>query len=128
MRLTAEQFEQIVTSLRSDAAHGQHEKRRSPRVGLRMQVTVVPCVAGQPVKQQEMKIRDVSADGIGLIGTEPAKVGDYFLAVFRRATKETLTVLYRVVNCRQHTDRQYAIGAKLDRVVAATAPGTGAAA
>ena len=129
MRLTAEQYEQIVTSLRSDSTRTRHhEKRHSPRVGLRMQVTVIPCVTGQPAKQYEMWVRDLSTNGIGLIGSEPARVGSYFLAVFKRATNETLTVLYRVVNCRQQTDRQYSIGAKLDRVIDAGPAAEGSAA
>jgi hypothetical protein len=118
VKLTAEQFEQIVSRLKSDDYRGrQHENRSSPRVGVRVQAVVIPCTPGRKPTQYLVWVRDISQNGICLLHTEPMPRGSYFLVAFKRRTGETLTALYQVAHCQQQSDRQYTIGAKLDRVM-----------
>jgi hypothetical protein len=118
MKLTAEQFEQILASLKSDSSRPrQQDKRSSPRVGIRMQVTIVPCLPNQPATPHVVWVRDVSAQGIGLIHNEPLPIASYFLAIFQRKGGDKLTVLYKVASCSRLSTQQTLIGAQIDRVI-----------
>ena len=129
MKLTAEQFEQILASLKSDSSRPrQQDKRSSPRVGIRMQVTIVPCVQGQPATPHLVWVRDVSAHGMGLIHNQPLPIGSYFLALFQRKAGDRLTVLYKVASCSRLSTQQTLIGAQIDRVITSDMMGTDAAA
>jgi hypothetical protein len=129
MKLTAEQFEQILASLKSDSSRPrQQDKRSSPRVGIRMQVTIVPCLQGVPVTPHLVWVRDVSAHGMGLIHHEPLPIGSYFLALFQRKGGERLTVLYKVASCSRLSTQQTLIGGQIDRVITSEMMGTDSAA
>ena len=123
MRLSAEQFESILASLRSfDQGNRTVEKRRSPRVGLRMIATMFRCeqrAAGATPVARDAKIRNVSAEGIGLTLSEPIGRGEFVILGFRRSTGELLSVLYRITHCERMSDRTYAVGAHLERVITA---------
>src|SRR5215207_7538318 len=99
MRLTAEQFEQILASLKSDTSRPRsQDKRSSPRVGVRMQATIIPCLPGEDAKPHVVWVRDLSVHGIGLVHNDSLPVGSYFLALFQRKAGERLTVLYTVAS------------------------------
>ena len=123
MRLSAEQFESILASLRSfDQCNRTVEKRRSPRVGLRMIATMFRCehrAPGATPVARDAKIRNVSAEGIGLTLSEPIGRGEFVILGFRRSTGELLSVLYRITHCERMSDRTYAVGAHLERVITA---------
>ena len=120
MKLSAEQFELILGSLKSfSAPAGHNDKRRSPRVGLRMSATLIPCTTGGPVRQHSVGVRDLSAEGIGLTHNQPVPAGSYFIVAFRRSANDVLSVLYRVAHCQRMSDRAYAIGGILERVISA---------
>lgn len=127
MKLTAEQFEQIVASLRSDAGPGGGpQKRRAPRVGLRAVVTVVPVggrlpTGGLPPAARQARVRELSADGIGLVHPGPLSPGSSFVAVLPRGTGEVLGAVYRVTRCDRRGDRDFGVGARLVRMVDAAA-------
>jgi hypothetical protein len=125
VRLSAEQFETILSSLKSyDQGNRTVEKRRSPRVGLRMTAMMIRC--GQrrrdnesvPVSS-EVKIRNVSTEGIGLTLAEPIVRGEFVILGFRRSTGELLSVLYKITHCQRLSERVYAVGARFDRVITA---------
>lgn len=118
MRLSAEQYEQIVAALRSDQGRKrQSDKRTAPRVGLRMQLRIIPCIPTKTPQKHLLRIRDISVSGIGLIHTEPMLPGTFFLAGFQRANGESLLVLYRVVRCMYLGHRQYTVGATFERLI-----------
>jgi hypothetical protein len=123
VRLSAEQFESILASLRSfDQGNRTVEKRRSPRVGLRMIATMFRCAQGTPGATpvaREAKIRNVSAEGIGLTLAEPIGRGEFVILGFRRSTGELLSVLYRITHCERLSDRTFAVGARMERVITA---------
>lgn len=79
MQLSAEQFDKILSSLRSDppGAMGK-EKRRRPRVGLRASVLVIENEPGRG-KKTTSTLRDISRDGIGIQYGAEMEVGQRFL-------------------------------------------------
>ena len=118
MRLSAEQYEQIVAALRSDQGRKRSkDKRVAPRVGVRMQALVIPCTPTHVPQTHLLRIRDISVTGIGLVHSEALLAGSYFLAGFQRGNGETLLVLYRVVRCGSIGHRQFSIGASFDRLI-----------
>jgi hypothetical protein len=118
MRLSAEQYEQIVAALRSDQSRQrQADKRTAPRVGLRMKLQIIPCIPTKTPQKLLLRIRDISGSGIGLLHSEPMLPGTFFLAGFLRGNGQSLMVLYRVVRCKSVGHRQFTIGATFERLI-----------
>ena len=124
-RLSAELFQQIVASLRSDRSLRNHEKRTRPRVGLRSSLEVIPC--GRGGKRFVVTVRDLSADGIGLVSNVVMQVGQEFVAHYERQDREPLRVQYTVAYCKTISSGLYSVGARLVRVLPAELAATPAA-
>ncbi len=108
----------ILHRLKSDT-HQDKESRynpRVPRVGLRMQVAIVPCVEGAAPEEQIAWMRDLSRTGIGLVHDRPMWPGTFFLANFSKGTA-TLTAVYRVIHCAPEGETHFRIGAALERTL-----------
>jgi hypothetical protein len=115
MRLSAEQFTDIISSLKSDTAGG---RRNSPRVGMRLQVPIIPCLdnAAQ-VKEQVVWLKDLSVTGMCFVHGKGMPVGSFFVARFARERDEPLAVLLEVVRCKKLGPNSYEVGSKIDRVI-----------
>src|SRR5688572_12841070 len=111
MSFTAEQFNQIVESLRSDSlGKRSYEKRTAPRVGVRTKLEIVPLPGlppGVPVPARlppaaangpivHVWVRDISADGIGILHATAMEPGTRFAAHFLRGQRAPLSVVYAV--------------------------------
>jgi len=115
MRLTAEQFTDIISSLKSDAAGG---RRNSPRVGMRLQVPIIPCLDdANQVKEQVVWLKDLSITGMCFVHGKGMPIGSFFVARFAREKDEPLAVLLEVVRCKKLGATSYEVGAKIDRVI-----------
>jgi hypothetical protein len=132
MSFTAEQFNQIVESLRSDSlGKRSYEKRTAPRVGVRTKLEIVPLPGlppGVPVPPrlppaaasgpvENVWVRDISADGIGILHASPMDAGARFVAHFLRGQRAPLSVVYAVTHCKTISKTLFTIGAKLERVL-----------
>lgn len=122
MDLTAEQFDQIVSSLRcDDPGVRSSEKRENPRVGMRVQIDIFTLSNDGPPKRTRVWLRDFSATGIGFIHTQPMKPGSALVVCLRKGRNDTLRLLYQVVRSVHIDDTQFIIGAKLERMLDAAA-------
>ena len=119
MTLTAEQFQEIIASLRSDSSAGRHsEKRLGPRVGLRAKIVVAPMLeAAGLARWTSVWLRDLSTDGIGITHTEAIPPGTRLVARFPRRGLRPLEVIYVVAHCRPLAKQLHRIGARLERVI-----------
>lgn len=119
MKLSAEQFQQIVGSLRSDISPHKRasERRDGPRVGFRMTVMIVPCAAGETAIRHEVRVRDLSTDGMGILHHSPLEKNTRFIALMERATGEPVRALYRVARCEKVAHRQFLVGGILEQVL-----------
>jgi hypothetical protein len=115
MRLSAEQFTDIISSLKSDTAGG---RRNSPRVGMRLQVPIIPCLddAAQ-VREQIVWLKDLSVTGMCFVHSKGMPIGSFFVARFAREKDEPLAVLLEVVRCKKLGPTSYEVGSKIDRVI-----------
>ena len=119
MLLSAEQYEQICSQLRTLRDNvGRSERRSRPRAGLRAQITLLPCraTASEPRK---VWVRDLSPDGIGFISNEMITVGTPLLITLPRPNGDALEVLYITTRAVHLTKDQFSIGARLERVITA---------
>lgn len=118
MELSAEAFQQVVNSVKGDAATGAVDRRQHPRVGLRCKVQIIPIENGVPGKPFEVWTRDVSRGGIGVVTHTKMKVGKRFgirLASDDADTAPTV-LLCTVRNCFMLSEGSFAIGATFESV------------
>jgi len=113
MQLTADQFNDILTSLRSDALAG---RRSAPRVGLRIQVTIIPC-ADAAVVEQTAWLRDLSVSGMGFVHSRPFPPGSFLVVKFQRTSGETIAVLVEVMRTKKLGPTSYEVGTRIERMI-----------
>jgi c-di-GMP-binding flagellar brake protein YcgR len=113
MQLTAEQFNGIIASLRSDPLAG---RRGAPRVGLRLRVTVIPC-AETNVVEQTVWLRDLSVTGMGFVHSRPFPEGSHLVTRFHQADNESIAILVEVTRCKEVAPKTYEIGTRIDRLI-----------
>src|SRR5260221_5039039 len=113
MQLTADQFNDILSSLRSDALAG---RRGAPRVGLRIQVTIIPC-AEHDVVEQVVWLRDLSVSGMGFVHSRPFPPGSFLVAKFQRDSGESIAVLVEVMRTKKLGPTSYEIGTRIERMI-----------
>lgn len=118
MFLGAEQYDQIVSQLRSDGGRQRSQERRSsPRVGLRVQVQLIPCRSSGRAKVQTAWLRDISATGVGIVFQEPLEIGTYVVVCFPRKKGSTLEILFLVTRCTRLNTGHFSIGARFQRII-----------
>jgi PilZ domain len=110
MRISAEMFEAITTSIRGDS---RDEKRKEPRVGLSGKVFIVVPSPSTDRKPKLVAVRDLSAGGIGIIHNEKLEPGQQFNLLLKY---EQIGLLKEII-CTVRWSRSlgsglYAIGAK----------------
>jgi hypothetical protein len=117
MKLSAEMFIEIISSLRSDGtcSHG-HEKRKECRVGLRCQLEVVPA-ANRKANAISVHVHDLSLSGIGMVTSVPFAEESEFVASFSRDGRPAVLIVYRVKYCRQLSSDLFSLGAMFVRVL-----------
>lgn len=114
MQLTADLYREILRSLRSDNRSSRNlEKRTAPRVGLRSKLTIIPSNGSAPASTC---VRDISANGIGLVHPESLPIGSQFTAMFAGRANDALAVVYIVANCKEISKTLYSIGATVVRI------------
>ena len=112
MLLSADMYEQIARTLRSDASKSG-ERRQHPRVGMRAKITIIPLgPSGQPGKADTIWLRDISDGGIGLIAGRAMKRGSLFVVQFSNHNNEARSLLCQVIQCR---GAEFIVGARIIR-------------
>jgi hypothetical protein len=120
MYLKAEQYEQITRQLRSERDQGRNSERRtSPRAGLRTQVQVIPCRTSGETAPLTAWVRDISAEGMGLMLPQAIGDGTYLVVTLPTDSRTTLDLLFVCVRCEPLGNGQFAVGARFQRVITA---------
>ena len=119
MSLSAEQFREIVRSLKSDGVGVRSsEKRAGPRVGLRCRLSIRHFKNGRADETPTMVwLRDLSAAGIGVVHSQYLEEGQAFIAEFPLRNSRCLGVMYKVVHTKTISKNLHSIGAMLERVM-----------
>jgi hypothetical protein len=122
MKLSAEMFNQIVSSLKSDGINSRgHEKRAEGRVGLRCTIDIVTRIPynfeSPTTKAISVSVNNISVCGIGLVTGMKLEDGSEFIARFNRDGSSPVPILYKVRHARRIANDVYSIGANLERVL-----------
>jgi hypothetical protein len=106
--LTASTLSELVASLRSTLADGM-EKRRLPRVGLRLRAHVALSRAdrSEPI---QIWVRNVSANGFGFTCTHELQAGEMFTLLLAGDRPES--VVCQIRHCRRVASGVFQLGAK----------------
>jgi hypothetical protein len=114
MRLSAEQFAELVAVLRSDRAQPrrQHEKRRCHRIAINASIPIELILDGRRSPAIDVTVRDFSTRGMCLLYHSPLENGQQFICILRRHSGGHVALLCTVVQCRRLTDKFFGIGAE----------------
>jgi hypothetical protein len=120
MKLSAEMFDEIVSTLRSDGTRPKEKEKRSEgRVGLRCALDIVLYPSKAPGENKPLRVcvHDISVGGIGLVCSSRLAPGTEFIACFSRDDCSPVPVLYKVKHCRRMSSDLFTIGAMFTRVL-----------
>jgi hypothetical protein len=118
MRLTAEMYEQIVAALKSDS-HGDRDKRRQPRVGMAAEADFVMVIADGARIAGVVRVRDVSASGIGLLFARQIAKNQRFVLQLYGANEQPLWLVCTAAYCRGGEEDRYSVGARIQQILKA---------
>jgi hypothetical protein len=126
MKLSSVQFENVLSALGRKIESRPHERRMSPRVGLCGELKVYIIVNNILGACVEMLLRDVSAEGVGVLHKSPLPLGTQFIARFSKAsdTGDELVLACKVVACNRLSPRLYGIGATFSKRIRSLAAAT----
>jgi hypothetical protein len=113
MQLTSDQFHEIISSLRSDALAG---RRGAPRVGLRLQVSIIPCTQTH-AQEETVWLRDLSVTGMGFVHSRHLPVGSFLVIKFQRDGSDSIAILVEVTRSKQVGASSFEIGTRIERLV-----------
>lgn len=112
MQLSAELFSQIVKDLVSDNGSDlARQQRCEPRVGVRAKAHILPV--GASATPLPVRVRDLSAGGMGLLVPRELAAGQLFLLLLPKAgTHPPLRLACRVMHCHMFAEDLFAVGAR----------------
>jgi hypothetical protein len=116
MELSVDQFIKLVTAT-PETREVEDDQRRSPRVGLRAQGTIIPlCESSQPTAIS-IEVRDLSPLGIGFLHERKMSLDEKFALVLPRTGDTPSVVLCAVAFWQPLARDLFAIGARFTRIL-----------
>ena len=114
LKLSGEQFQEIISQLVSDNQDKQQNKRHEPRVGIRAQGIVTPWTLDEVgARQTPITIRDLSRGGICILSATSMPKGTRFILRLMRTQQTALLAHYEVRYSKPLTRNLFSVGAKL---------------
>ncbi|MCY2952244.1 MAG: PilZ domain-containing protein [Planctomycetota bacterium] len=113
MQLTAQQFADVLMSLRSSGSPtSDTEQRRFTRMNVQAKVAVASIVDGKAARCYTVLTQDVSFGGINLMQSVELEHGSRLLVRLPRGEKPPLMMVAVVARCKTLADGLFGIGAK----------------
>jgi hypothetical protein len=116
MQLVAQDFAEVLDTLKKAAEAKGHERRTTARMDVQAQIKVHPYKDGQVGHAYTCLTRDLSFKGIGLFQSTQAARGSQVVVLLPREDAEALAVLCTVMYCRTMADGLYNVGVSFNRV------------
>jgi hypothetical protein len=110
MKLSAEQYAELLSSFYARTSHENVNKRRAPRMALQARITIVPLVGNEQQRAMDVTTCDFSARGIAFLNNKPMRIGDQFITELPRRSGGRVNLLCEVVRS-ESTGAFYRIGA-----------------
>jgi hypothetical protein len=122
VKLTAEQFQDVVDSLNAMSAPAKRGKRREARLGVRWPATIVLCDEGDKKNLQTIVVLNISVSGVGIVSAVPIDDGKRFILRIAPHSEHSVTGLQcAVAHGRKQSSGAYIIGARFERLLSGTA-------
>lgn len=118
MRLSAQSYQQILASLKSDALKDR-SKRREPRVGLAGEAEFVTVNESGTRSAGLVRLRDVSRSGIGLLFNQAMAAKQHFVLRLHSYVDEPIWLVCSTAYCRPIESGQFAVGARIIQLLSA---------
>jgi hypothetical protein len=118
MRLSAEMYEQIVAGLKSDSQRDK-DKRQEPRVGLAAEAEFVTVSAEGVRTAGVVRVRDVSASGIGLFFPNEVAKNQRFVVQLYTNNDQPLWLVCTAAYCRRVDGGRHSVGGKINQLLRA---------
>jgi len=118
MIISAETFQAIIDSIRTDEPHKPRDKRAQPRVGFTGIANISLVGPGANPRPFPVHVRDLSTSGIGLLHQIALPIGQQFLLCLKSAANpdsDTPAILCTVTRHRRVDDGLFTIGARFTR-------------
>jgi len=111
MKLSVESFQSIMSFIGA-GADMDGDRRRRPRMDISSGVATIRIQrAGQAEEEAKVIVRDVSPEGIGVIHTQPLRMGDKFVLRLQSDSGKSRDILCTVMRWRPEGEKQFSIGA-----------------
>ena len=129
MNLSAELFDEVVTSLNAatataqaaapgyEDAGGVGQRRQAPRVGVRARVTLIPLTDRLASSAMSVPVRDLSPAGIGFLHAEKIDLDESFVVLLPQSAGGQIAMLCEVAYWQPLAPNLFAIGARFTRVL-----------
>jgi hypothetical protein len=116
MELSRELFKLIIAQLKGIG--GGHDKRKSPRVGLRNHVQMMPLKSAdvKPTQSCNVIVRDLSPDGIGILHHRRINADSFFAIRLPASEAVHMVAVYKVKHCETLEENLFRIGGILIKV------------
>ena len=120
MKLSVESFQSIVAFIGSgDETAGDRRKR--PRMDISSGVASIRIQrSGQPEEEAKVIVRDVSPEGIGILHTQPLRMGDKFVLRLFSDNGKPRDILCTVMRWRPEGEKHFSIGAMFTQEINVT--------
>src|ERR1051325_10657309 len=88
MLISPEELSAIVAAIKSQPKSGDlSERRLSRRETIVGQAVIIPCSGGSKRTAAIVEVRDISPEGLGIICSQPMKVGEKFILYLSSMTE-----------------------------------------
>jgi hypothetical protein len=126
MEISAELLEDTIRALKIEARKGGFERRANSRTGLCYRARIIPYVGGVLRPAYNVPVRDISAEGVGIICSKPLRPGAKFVVCLPRQNAARVLLVCIVRNCELVARGAFAIGASFSQIVRTEPRGQGA--
>ena len=122
MELSARQFAQLVNHLKGPTRFGgPADQRRAARVEQQSRLTIVPLVDGHARPEEVVRVKNLSAGGLGFVRDRAMRRGSKFLVTLSRSGQAPVELPCTVARCEKVEKGFYFVGAEFTSDPAATA-------
>jgi hypothetical protein len=117
MELPEEIFKELTAGAVFDRASPAATQRATPRARVEFDVPLLRLNEGKDARPINVKVVDISAQGVGIESQQPIHSGDPFAIRFKRADGSPLWIQCTTVRWSVLDKNRCAIGAKFVRII-----------
>jgi hypothetical protein len=107
MKLSAEQYAELLSSFQAGTSHEQTNQRRAPRMALQARLTIMQLVGDELQPPAVVTTCDFSARGLAFLHETPMRIGEQFITELPRRSGGRVRLLCEVMRCEMTRDEAF---------------------